>query len=240
MARPKRSVIVTTCISSVFCLLLVACGASPDNISVTPAEGSMSKIGATLQLEAEARDRRGAKVSGVIISYKSRDPSVASVNSSGLVTAVNHGTTIIDVTIDGTDAMEFVRVTNRIPEKIDVRPSTGSVNIGGIQKLTAKVLDRDGKSFGNIRFEWSSSDESKASVDAGSVTGLDESEVVITASALGLKGTSKLRVVWAPGQKALIEAEKRFKARTNRARGRRSQGGGGSSTGSDPRLGMFQ
>lgn len=220
-----------------FVLASVACS-SVNTISVNPAECSFSKVGATLQLDVEPRDRRGAKMSGIALNYQSRDPSVASVSTAGLVTATGHGSATLVVQAEGTDVMEFVRVVVRLPKRIEVRPANSSVFIGGVEKLTAKVLDYDDKVIQNVPIQWSTSNEKIATVVKGDVTGIDEGDVVITATGLDLKGQSKLRVAWEPRLKAVLEQEKRFKGRGGG--GQRRGGGEKQSEWSDPRLGIFQ
>lgn len=218
-------------------LASVACS-SVNTISVNPAECSFSKVGASLQLDVEPRDRRGAKMSGVMLTYQSRDASVANVSSAGLVTATGHGSATLVVQAEGTDVMEFVRVVVRLPKRVEVRPANTSVFIGGVEKLTAKVLDYDDKVLQNVPIEWSTSNEKIATVLKGDVTGLDEGDVVITAKGLDLEGQSNIRVAWEPRLKAVLEQEKRFFK--GRGGGRRNSGSDEPSVGQDPRLGIFQ
>ncbi len=240
MGRGMGAAVTATGLGAIIVMAFASCGPSPHSVSVTPADVSISKVGGTIRLAVEVRDRLGAKIDGMIVSYRSRDAQVATVGSTGSITAVGHGNTMVDIRVEGTDVMEFVRVVVRVPEKIDVRPRTSECHIGGIKQLKAQVLDFDGKVFKNVAVAWSSSDVTKARIENGEVVGIDEGEVVITAKALGIVGESKIRVVWAPGQKALLEQEKRFKARVGRARGKRGGGGSGGGSSMDPRLGMFQ
>jgi len=214
----------------------VACN-SVHVISVNPSDISFSKVGATLQLEVEPRDRRGAKLSSVPMVYQSRDPSVATVSPSGLVTATGHGAATIVVQAQGTDVMEFAHVVVRLAKAMEVRPANTSVYIGGQEKLTAKVLDYDGKVIENVPIAWTVSNEKIATVEKGTVTGIDEGEVVVTAKGLGLEGQSNIRVQWEPRLKAVIDMEKK-----GGGRGGRKRGGGGEKQGewTDPRLGIFQ
>lgn len=218
-------------------LASMACD-SVHTIAINPAECSFSKVGASLQLDVEPRDRRLGKMSGVVLSFTSRDPSVANVSSAGLVTAAGHGSTTLVVQAEGTDVMEFVRVVVRLPKRLEVRPANTSVYIGGMEKLTAKVLDYDDKVIKNIAVSWSTSNEKLAIVSKGAVTGIDEGEVVITAKALELEGKSNIRVAWEPRLKAAIEQEKRF-FKKGRGGGRRG-GGKKQSEWQDPRLEIFQ
>lgn len=231
---------------SVFLLVLAgtvvftSCGPEARSVAVTPTEVNMSSAGATIQIDAEPRDRLGARVNGAVLAYRSRAPEVASVSSTGLVRAEGHGTTTIVVQVEGTELMEFVHVTVRLPERVDIRPGATTCYIGGLKQLKARVLDHSGKAFQNVHFDWSSSDETKARVDNGEVVGIEEGEVEITATAMGLKATSKISVSWAPGQKAMLEAEERAGRGGGGKRGGRGQGQGEGGGGAwDPRLSMW-
>jgi len=92
---------------AVLLLLLGACGgdspAGPDPVSsvqvTAPYEALV--IGDTEQLVATALDAHGATLSGRVIDWSSRDPAVATVTQSGVVTAVSSGTTTIEATSEG-------------------------------------------------------------------------------------------------------------------------------------------
>ncbi len=221
-------------------LFCASCGPDARAVSVTPSEINLSQVGATMQIDSEPRDRLGARV-GAVVSYRSREPEVASVGASGLVTAQGHGTTTIVVQVEGTDLMEFVHVTVGLPERLEISPRATTCYIGGVKKLRAKVLDHSGKAFHNVHFDWATSDSAKLTIDEeGEIVGVDEGDVEITATAMGLKGTSKINVAWAPGQKAMLEAEKRA-SRGGRGRGRGRGRGQGEGQGGDwdPRLSMW-
>jgi uncharacterized protein YjdB len=219
-------------------LLAVGCSERVGSLTVVPEESTLGTVGQTIRLQAEPLTRHGASAKGVSLRFTSRDPSVATVDSSGLVTAVDHGATTVVVQAEGTEVMAFARVVVRIPQQVEVRPSSTSCFIGGRKKLTARVLDRDGEAIPGVAITWASSDEKMLSVDKqGNMVGLDEGVATVTASSVGLKGSSQVTVAWPPEQKAALQAAKR-------RRGRRS-GGSGSNDGNqtkkgwDPRLGMF-
>ena len=219
-------------------LFAAACGPDARSVAVTPSEINLAQVGATLQIETEPRDRLGARV-GAAVSYRSREPEVASVSPSGLVTAQGHGTTTVVIQVEGTELMEFVHVTVRLADRIEISPRATTCYIGGVKRLRAKVLDHNGKAFTNVHFDWVTSDVTKATVDAeGEIVGVDEGDVEITATAMGLKGISKINVSWAPGQKAMLEAEKRA-GRGGRGKGRGRSKGGDQGGDWDPRLSMW-
>lgn len=59
-------------------------------VAVTPAKHTLKKVGETVQLKAEAMEKKGA-VSGVPFTWSSSNEKVATVSPAGLVTAVKKG-----------------------------------------------------------------------------------------------------------------------------------------------------
>src|SRR5258706_16432700 len=61
-------------------------------------------IGDTVRIVAVAVDAAGNAVSGIQLAWTTSDPDVATVSSDGLVTAVDFGEAVIDVTVVGPSA----------------------------------------------------------------------------------------------------------------------------------------
>jgi uncharacterized protein YjdB len=220
-------------------IVLVACGPDVHSLRVEPTEIALNQAGATEQIKAEARDRLGEVPRGVRLTFRSQAPEIAAVSPNGLVTARGHGTTTVVVQAEGTSEMEFVRVVVRIPDRIELRPAITSCNIGGVRLLKAKVVDHNGTVFQNVPIVWSSSDETKAHVSReGEVQGVAEGDVEIFATALGLKTSSKISVIWGPEQRALLAGEKRGGGGGGGKRGG-AKGQGQSGAAWDPRLSMW-
>ena len=84
-------------------------------LTVTPSTAELTAIGATVQLSAEVRDQYGQVMTGVAVTWVSSDGSAATVNGSGLVTAVGHGVTTVTATAraaSGSAAVTVVPVEN--------------------------------------------------------------------------------------------------------------------------------
>ena len=64
----------------------------PATVAVAPATVRLTALGATEQLTAEVRDQNGNVMTGAAVSWASSAASVATVSSTGLVTAVGNGT----------------------------------------------------------------------------------------------------------------------------------------------------
>ena len=80
------------------------------SVAVSPANGSLT-VGATQQLSATLKDAIGNTLTGRTIAWASSAPGVATVNSSGLVTAVAAGSAIITATSEGKDGSATITVT---------------------------------------------------------------------------------------------------------------------------------
>lgn len=127
------------------------------------------------------------------VVWTSSNTAIATVNSDGLVTAVNVGTATITATIDGTTIKDNVEVTVTEP----VIPVTGvvinegsfSVEEGGTKQLTATITPANAT---NTNLIWASSNTGVATVsNTGLVTAIGAGTATITATADGtsIKGS---------------------------------------------------
>jgi len=91
------------------------------NISISPAVDTILvtlPIVAsrdTIRLTATARDLSGTLLTGVVLNWESSAPSVATVESTGLVRAVGLGTTTISAFANGHSAAALVHVISAVP-----------------------------------------------------------------------------------------------------------------------------
>ncbi|MDU4695425.1 MAG: S8 family serine peptidase [Paenibacillus sp.] len=83
-------------------------------LTVTPASLSL-KAGTSAQLAVTYKDEEGNEATVTDAVYESKDPQVATVSSTGLVTAVKAGSTTIDVTAQGLSKSVYVTVTPADP-----------------------------------------------------------------------------------------------------------------------------
>src|SRR5216683_3626 len=80
------------------------------SVTVSPATASIM-VGQTVQLTATPRDASGNPLSGRVITWASSSPTVATVNSGGLVTAPAVGTATITATSEGQSGASAITVT---------------------------------------------------------------------------------------------------------------------------------
>ena len=89
--------------------------ARPTTVTVSPATVELTALGATVQLTAEVRDQNARLMAGATVSWSTSDPSVASVNASGLVTAVGRGKATITARAGSREGTAEIRVAG--PER---------------------------------------------------------------------------------------------------------------------------
>ncbi len=112
------------------------------------------------------------------VMWTSSDPSVATVSSKGVVTAMKSGKAVITVkTNDGGFTDSCTVTCLQQPTSVKLSESAVTVNTGKQHTLTWAVLPDD--SF-NKEITWASSDESIATVDNGVITAINPGKVTIT------------------------------------------------------------
>ena len=86
-----------------------------------------------------------------------------------------------------------------VATSITVSPATVALEVGDTLRLSAEVLDQNGRSMPGAAVTWSSGDESVATVDdAGLVTAVAEGEAAVTASSGPASGSAAVSVSPAP------------------------------------------
>ena len=169
------------------------------SVTVTPATASLN-VGQTVQLTATPKDANGNPLTGRVITWQSSDNTIASVNSSGLVTGVGAGGPVtITATSEGQSGTATVNVTLAPVASVTVTPSSANVAITGTVQLTATPKDANGNPLTGRAISWSSSDNTIATVSSsGLVTGVAAGTVTITATSEGKSGTASVTVAGAP------------------------------------------
>ena len=163
-------------------------------VSVRPDTVSFMALGDTARLSAEVLDQFGRTLPGAAVSWLSGDPSVAAVDSSGLVTAVGAGAATVTATADSVSGSAAVRVMQSAGSVV-VTPAEATVAPGDTVRLSAAALDANGHPVAGAEFSWSSSDESVAAVDdSGLVTGVAAGTVEIAAASSGVTGRATVSV----------------------------------------------
>ena len=164
-------------------------------VAVTPATAELMALGATVRFSAEVRDQNGQVMAGAAVTWSSADGSVATVDASGLATAVGNGTATITAAA-GSASGTAVAVVMQSADSVTVSPATDAIVIGDTLRLAAEAFDANGHAVAGAEFSWESSAASVATVDAvGLVTAVAGGAATITAMAGEVSGTTEIMVI---------------------------------------------
>ncbi len=153
------------------------------SVAVTPGQAKLTALGDSVPLTAEVLDRNGNVMAEAILVWSSSEASVASVDASGLVTAVGYGATAIRAVSGEASGTATSRVEQTAATVIVTPDAWTLTALGDTKPFAAEVLDRNGNVMTEAEFDWSSTDASVAMVDAsGLVTAVGNGAVTITAS----------------------------------------------------------
>ena len=166
------------------------------SVTVEPAEATLSALGDTVRLAAEAFDANGNEVVDPRFSWSSSDAAVATVDSTGLVTAVSAGSATITAAAGGATGTAVVTVV-QAAGSVTVEPAEATLSaLGDTVRLAAEAFDANGNEVVDAQFSWSSSDAAVATVDStGLVTAAGSGTATISASAGNASATARITVV---------------------------------------------
>ena len=167
----------------------------PTTVTVSPATAELDALGATAQMTAEVRDQNGQAMSGVALTWASSDDALATVDASGLVTAVGNGTATITATAGAASGNATLTVAQRV-SAVAVSPVGDTLVEADTVRLSAEATDANGHAVAGAGFAWASGDTAVAVVDTtGLVTGVAAGEAEVMATSLGVTGVAGLTVV---------------------------------------------
>jgi uncharacterized protein YjdB len=184
--------------------VLAACGGDSSappapvaSVSVTPPSSTIS-VGQTAQLTAQPKDAQSNNLANRTVTWSSTNTAVATVSSSGLVTALAVGGPVtIVASSEGQDGSAVVTVTPPPVATVTVAPGSPTLTPGAVIQLVPTLRDASGATLTGRTVTWSSSNNGVATVSgAGLVTGVAVGgPVTITATSEGQIGTASVSVV---------------------------------------------
>ena len=168
------------------------------SVTVSPASASLF-VGGTRQLSAVTKDAAGNTLTGRVVTWASSNTAVATVNSSGLVTAAGAGSATITATSEGKSGTAAITVTVVPVAAVTVSPASATIAVGGTRQLSAVTKDSAGGTLTGRVVTWSSSNTAVATVNSsGLVTGVAAGSATITATSEGKSGTAAITVIVVP------------------------------------------
>ncbi|MFB9328003.1 Ig-like domain-containing protein [Paenibacillus aurantiacus] len=150
------------------------------NITLNATTATMS-LGDTKQLVATVTP---ANATFNTVKWSSSDPTVASVDSTGLVKTLKEGTAIITATSDDNAALKAIFTATVVPVMVtglDLSKSSLSLMVNSLKQVNAIITPSNAN---DKTVEWSTTDPTVATVDSnGNVTGIKVGTTTLVATA---------------------------------------------------------
>ena len=166
-------------------------------IAISPSTPS-ARVGQSIQLLARILDAQGLEISAPVI-WSSSNNSIATVSSTGVLSAVAAGSVIINASYSGLAATAVATVGDIAVASLEVSPSAASLAANGQVTLTATARAADGSILVGRGVTWTSSNPTVATVAAtGNVTAVGSGSVTIQASVEGRTASANISVASPP------------------------------------------
>ncbi|MFN8575031.1 MAG: Ig-like domain-containing protein [Gemmatimonadaceae bacterium] len=163
------------------------------SVDVSPGSSSLAPSG-TVQLSATPKDASGNALSGRTVTWTSSAPTVASVSTSGLVTALTVGNAEISAASEGRTGTATVSVVSPIAT-ISLDHSSEALVAGQTLQLTATTKDAGGAVLTGRTLTWTTSAPAVATVSStGLVTALTAGTATIGVAGEGKSATAAITV----------------------------------------------
>ena len=180
---------------------------------MSPATAELAALDATVQLSAEVQDQQGWAMAGAMVTWASSATAVATVDASGLVTAMANGTATITATAGEASGTATVTVA-QVVSSVAVAPAEANfAALGDTLRLTAEAFDANGHAVAGAELSWETSDDAVATVDAtGLLTTVANGTATITATAGEASGSTAVTVAQVVSSVTVVPAEANFGA----------------------------
>lgn len=183
--------VLTFLVLFVLAFALVACSTNTEveikGVSISSTSNTV-KVNQTVQLEAKVFPENADQS----VTWKSENPSIATVDEKGLVTGVSEGSaTIIATSVKNSEISGSYIVLVEKEEEVVIEPTGVTITAVGGGATSCKVGEEIALSAtvspenASQSVVWSTSDETVASVNKGKVKGVKAGTVTITATAKG-------------------------------------------------------
>lgn len=163
-------------------------------ILVTPPDIDLLE-GQTANLRAALLDRSEREIDDRSASWSSTNANVARVDSDGRVTAVRKGSAKIRATADGRTGEAVVNVAARPVDRVEISPSSVTLEIGQNRQFTATARASDGSRLEGRAVAWSSSNTKVVTIgNDGIARAVGEGSANVEARIEGKKASAAVTV----------------------------------------------
>src|SRR5258706_1329048 len=115
-------------------------------VTLSPASATIG-VGGTQQLSAVTKDSAANTLTGRVLTWSSSNTAVASVNATGLVSAVAAGSATITATSEGKSGTAAITVTVVPVASVTVSPASATIFVTATQQFSAVTKDSAGNTL---------------------------------------------------------------------------------------------
>ena len=200
-SRLTRSFVVSAIV-----VVAASCGGGGGDGGTTTPNGTVARVdisapsptmevGQNMQITVRYYDAANAQLNGRAVTYSSSNEAVATISTSGLITATGPGSVTITAMVERIQGTVALTV-NAVPVFfILITPANPSVRQGETITLAAQPQNQIGQALPGRTITWSSADVSRATItQAGVVSGITPGNVYIRAATEGRVDSVSLRV----------------------------------------------
>ena len=183
----------------------VAVDQTPAALTLVPDSLTLEAVGDTARIMATVSDANGHAIESAQVDWASGDTAVATVDSTGLVTAVMTGRTAVVAAVGELEASAPV-VVEFHAVSVSLEPSELMfAALGDTATLTATPVDRNGNVGGAASIQWASSDTTVATVGPGGlVTAVGNGVMSVSATSGSVSARAAVTVRQAPATLSLV------------------------------------
>lgn len=168
------------------------------SVTITPSSDTLG-VGTDQSLVATLRDASGTVLTNRGISWNSSNVQVATVSSTGVVTALSPGTVTISAVSESHVGSASILVLARLASTVTLTPSSPTIVVGTTLQLTPQVTDPAGNILIGRPISYVSDAPSVATVSlTGVVSALAPGTATITANSEGKVGIATVVVTPLP------------------------------------------
>ena len=171
---------------------------SPATVTLLPSSVAVL-AGHSQQVTATVRDGAGNVLLGQTVLWYTSDPSIATVSSSGMVTGVAAGATLVRAMVGNQIATAAVTVTNPAVATVELSATNVLLTVGASQQLVATPKDAAGNPLLGRMVVWTSMSPGVATVSgSGLVSAVTPGTGSVVATIEGRTAVATVTVVNVP------------------------------------------
>jgi len=165
------------------------------SVSVLPKQINGVTPGTKSPLTGTAYDAAQNALTDRTIIWSTSNELVATVDASGVVTAVGPGTATITGTVEGKSDAATITVTQAAVATVEVSPNPLTMSVSQSTQMTATAKDANGVVLTGRPVTWASSNQVVATIDAqGKLTAVTAGTTTVTATSEGKSGTAAITI----------------------------------------------